>query len=139
MHAVSKAGMGCSIHCKAIRPEIKEVEETEEGRVILGQKRVYAPSGKEYEDHIRTHIPYRRWCECCVRGKAKNTAHTSAVRSHYEVPIIAYDYRNSAPKQRVKKGVRLCLHWWALITIPSGYRRIWYRRRDLTSMLCFVW
>ena len=67
-------------------------DETEEGRVILGQKRVYAPSAKEYEDHMRTHIPYRRWCESCVRGKAKNTAHTSAVRSHYEVPIIAYDY-----------------------------------------------
>ena len=63
MHAFSEAGMSCEEQCEAIRPKIKEVEESEESRVILGQKRVYAPSAKEYEDHMHTHIPYRRWCE----------------------------------------------------------------------------
>ena len=50
---------------------IREVEETsepeEEGRHIPGQKKVFAPSAEEKEAHMRTHIPYRRWCEYCVR------------------------------------------------------------------------
>ena len=108
-HAFSKAVMSCDTHCEGIRPnqiiDVREVD-SEESRVIIGQKRVYAPSAKEYEDHMRTHIPYRRWCECCVRGKAKNTAHTSAVRSHYEVPIIAYDYMKQRTEAvRTAEGV----------------------------------
>ena len=46
MHAFSKAVMSCERHCEDIRPKlIEEVEkgETEESRVVLGQKRVYAP------------------------------------------------------------------------------------------------
>ena len=86
--------MSGDCHCEGIRPrnitEIREVN-LEEGRSVTGQKRVYAPSAQEYDDHMRTHIPYRKWCECCVRGKAKNAAHTSEERKHYEVPIIAYD------------------------------------------------
>ena len=87
--------MSSDHHCEGIRPrkitEIREVN-SQEGRSVVGQKRVYAPSAQEYDDHMRTHIPYRKWCECCVRGKATNVAHTSSVRSHYEVPNIAYDY-----------------------------------------------
>ena len=50
----------------------------EEGRHIAGQKKVFAPSAEEKEAHMRTHIPYRRWCEFCVRGKCKNPAHKKA-------------------------------------------------------------
>ena len=111
MHAFSKAGVSGDSHCEGIRPrkitEISEVN-SEEGRNVMGQKRVYAPSAQEYEDHMRTHIPYRKWCECCVRGKAKNAAHTSEERKHYEVPIIAYDYmKQRTEKVRVEGGETL--------------------------------
>ena len=64
----------------AIRPcgeilvdeESKEMEEEEqvlaEGRIIKGQQRVVKPSKEEWENHMRTHIPYRKWCPHCVRG-----------------------------------------------------------------------
>ena len=78
--------MSGDCHCEGIRPrkitEIREVN-SEEGRSVMGQKRVYAPSAQEYEDHMRSHILYRKWCECCVRGKAKNAAHTSGERKHF--------------------------------------------------------
>ncbi len=27
------------------------------------------PSDSEVEEHRKTHIPYRSWCECCVMGR----------------------------------------------------------------------
>ena len=30
------------------------------------------PTKEEYERHQATHIPFRCWCEYCVRGKAKS-------------------------------------------------------------------
>ena len=37
-------------------------EESGEGRIIKGQKRIIMPNREEWENHMRTHIPYRRWC-----------------------------------------------------------------------------
>ena len=34
----------------------------EEGRVVKGQRDNLTPSKEEYENHMRTHIPYRKWC-----------------------------------------------------------------------------
>ena len=31
------------------------------------------PSQAEVDEHNVTHIPYRPWCEWCVRGKAKRS------------------------------------------------------------------
>ena len=73
----------------SIRPkeEIREVDEVsepeEEGRRIPGQKKVFAPSAEEMEAHMRTHIPYRRWCEYCVRANAK-TQDTGKTRTKSE-------------------------------------------------------
>lgn len=47
----------------------EEEEEAEEGRIIKGQSRVVKPSKEEWDNHMRTHIPYRKWCPHCVRGK----------------------------------------------------------------------
>ena len=103
--------MSSDNHREGIRPrkitEIREVN-SEEGRSVLGQKRVYAPGAQEYPDHMRIHIPFRKWCECCVRGKAKIAAHTSEKRKHFEVPIIAYDYMKQRTETvRVEGGETL--------------------------------
>ena len=47
----------------------EEDEEMEEGRVIVSQKMIYQPSQQEWDDHQITHIPFRKWCPHCVRGK----------------------------------------------------------------------
>ena len=66
-------------HDSAVRPI--EAFEGEEGRVITGQKKIFAPSQAEYEDHMRTHIPFRRWCPFCVRGKCKSAAYFTSRRT----------------------------------------------------------
>ena len=33
------------------------------------------PSKEEVEEHMLTHLPYRSWCEHCVKGKGKEMGH----------------------------------------------------------------
>ena len=47
----------------------------EEGRDVKGQKTIPGPSKEEYEAHMRTHIPYRKWCPFCVKGKRISEGH----------------------------------------------------------------
>ena len=35
-----------------------EESESEEGRQIAGQKAIYKPTQEEWDDHMRTHIPF---------------------------------------------------------------------------------
>ena len=96
----------------SIRPkeEIREVDEVsepeEEGRRIPGQKKVFAPSAEEMEAHMRTHIPYRRWCEYCVRGKCKNPGHRQNKDKIREVPMISYDYMQQKTKEGKEEGIK---------------------------------
>ena len=78
----------------------------EEGREIPGQKIVYKPSKEEWDNHMRTHLPFRRWCPYCVRGKCKSGAHARSGKSdeekENEVPVIACDYMD--PKSKAERG-----------------------------------
>ena len=56
-------------------------EESEEGRGISGQKAVYKPSKEEWDEHERSHIPFRKWCPFCVRGKCKGATHKRTEKS----------------------------------------------------------
>jgi len=99
----------------AVRPigEISEGEEEcvecgqeegvmEEGRAIKGQSKIVKPSQQEYEDHMRTHIPYRKWCDQCVRGKRKSGGRIDKeydIKENEEVPRIAFDYMKQKSKE----------------------------------------
>ena len=54
-----------------------EIEEGEgqEGRIITGPKAIYTPSKEEWDNHMRSHIPFRKWCPFCVKGRSKSGAH----------------------------------------------------------------
>ena len=54
--------------------EFGESEEAAEPRVITKPCR---PSAAEVEAHNVTHIPFRNWCEVCVRGRAQDMGHVS--------------------------------------------------------------
>ena len=60
-------------------------EEEGEGRVISSQKIIYQPSQQEWDDHMRTHIPFRKWCPYCVRGKCVSGAHKRSKKSEEEL------------------------------------------------------
>ena len=51
-------------------------EDEEEGRIIRGKKHIRQPNQEEYDDHMRTHIPFRKWCPHCVKGKREKMIHT---------------------------------------------------------------
>ena len=50
-------------------------EEEEEARIIKGKRPIRQPNQEEYEAHMRTHMPFRKWCPHCVKGKRKNDLH----------------------------------------------------------------
>ena len=52
-----------------------------------------APTKAEIEEHqSRAHIPYRSWCECCVKGRKKNLPHRRVTDSDHEMPTVSLDY-----------------------------------------------
>ena len=61
-------------------PEVGEDSEEEEpgSRVIKSQKILYQPSAQEWDDHQRTHIPFRKWCPHC--GQTRWVAESSSSR-----------------------------------------------------------
>ena len=51
--------------------EEEEVEgEVTEARVAIGRKAPKDPTKKEKEEHVLTHMPFRSWCEDCVKSMA---------------------------------------------------------------------
>ena len=83
--------------------------EMEEGRVIGGQKIVYQPSQPEWDDHMRIHIPFRKWCPYCVQGTRVSGAHKKRVKSDEEIELetreISWDYMG--PKSKNDKSHKM--------------------------------
>ena len=50
-------------------------DEVDEGRVPGSLTSPEGPSNQERETHNLTHIPFRSWCEHCVKGRARKRAH----------------------------------------------------------------
>ena len=92
-----------------VSEEVSE-EISEEGRIVKGQQRIVKPGKEEWENHMRTHIPYRKWCPHCVRGKPKAGVHSKVeddLKEEEEVPVISFDYmqQNSAEGKEEDIGV----------------------------------
>ena len=67
--------------------EVPRAEAKEEAIPSRGVRGPVAPSRAEREEHDRTHIPYRDWCECCVRGRGQEDAHEqSSNTGEYQIP-----------------------------------------------------
>ena len=49
--------------------------EDEEANLVKALKAPYLPSQQEVDDHNASHLPFRAWCEACVRGRGKNLDH----------------------------------------------------------------
>ena len=50
------------------------------------------PIEAEVREHEHTHIPYRNWCDVCVRCKGKDLDHRKAVDEERAVSEYAFDY-----------------------------------------------
>ena len=83
--------------------------ESEEARPIAGQKAIYKPTSEEWDNHMRTHIPFRRWCPFCVKSKCKSNPHWQKSKSDEELeretPVISFDYMG--PKSKDDKSEKI--------------------------------
>ena len=64
------------------------------------------PTREEFEEHMRTHIPFRTWCEFCVKGKSRSDAHRKdagekASLGEDSIPRIGINY--TFPRQEEGK------------------------------------
>lgn len=71
-----------------------EVVELEDAEEECAARRVAAdpgaPTAEEVEEHEVDHLPYRCWCEACVRGRGTGDQHRAGPESR--VPVISFDY-----------------------------------------------
>ena len=58
-------------------------DDGEEGARAKTKKATDKPGKEEVEEHNATHIPFRSWCDHCVRGKCHGEPH----------------YKNKGPRQ----------------------------------------
>ena len=50
------------------------------------------PTEREVEEHERTHLPYRNWCDVCVRGKGRDSDHRKEVGKERGLSEYSFDY-----------------------------------------------
>ena len=67
----------------------QECEEAARARVIKAED---APSKREIEERMATHMPFRSWCPFCVAGEAVNSGHRRNPEGPGLVPIVSIDY-----------------------------------------------
>ena len=65
-----------------------QVDDARRVKMILDPKK---PSKEEVDEHCLTHIPYRNWCEVCVKCHGKELSHKKRDGSN-GVPEYAFDY-----------------------------------------------
>ena len=67
-----------------------EIEGSDDVEPLKKAKNPKLPSADEVEEHNRTHIPYRSWCQWCVAGRGRGDQHRSSPES--SIPIVGVDY-----------------------------------------------
>ena len=95
---ISRASQGAENHAEV--PELSaDLEEGEiptaaEAQPSIGLRAPGTPSAKEKEDHDRTHLPFREWCDVCVRarGQAHHHATHKAEQDRYSVAQLVLDF-----------------------------------------------
>ena len=70
----------------------QEDEDTEEGMVAKGIRCENKPSPQEVEEHEKTHVPFRIWCQHCVMGRGKEDHHRRKRDGPQNVRKICWDY-----------------------------------------------
>ena len=70
-----------------------EVVEEDKGAARTRIKRMLnpkLPSQAEVDFHMLTHLPYRNWCEHCVKGRAKEMNHGKSKDKHENIEFHGF-------------------------------------------------
>ena len=76
-----------------------------EGRDPIILRSPVRPSAEAIDRHNSTHVPYRSWCEVCVRAKGKEDPHprkrAGKVEEHAnKLPTLSLDYQELKSKAK---------------------------------------
>lgn len=92
------------------------------------------PSIREREEHEITHMPYRTWCDACVKGKAVTPHHRKLPEEHKSIqggiPRISMDYlfMGQQPYLIIKDSCTKCVHGLSVsnkgTTSPGVIKRV---------------
>lgn len=72
--------------------EVKRIRVEKEERVMKEMVDPRRPSNNEVEKHRRTHIPYRNWCEICVKSMGRDADHRRDVGKERGLSEYSFDY-----------------------------------------------
>ena len=70
----------------------EELHPAEEAREARPARDPGAPTAEMVAAHAATHLPYRSWCQDCVRGQRDNVPHKKVGGEALEVPEVCFDY-----------------------------------------------
>ena len=71
---------------------VEEMHPAEEARAARPARDPGAPTAAMVAAHAATHLPYRSWCQDCVKGRRDNVAHKHTGADALEVPEVCFDY-----------------------------------------------
>ena len=74
------------------REEVGKIKAEKEEGVVKELADPRRPSSKEVEKHRRTHVPYRNWCNICVRAKGRDWDHRREVGKERGLSEYSFDY-----------------------------------------------
>ena len=120
--------------------------EDEEAATAKALKAPYLLSQQEIDDHEITHIPFRAWCDCCVRGRGKNLEHAKIYADlEHLLNTLSMDYY-FAGQDGDETLSQLCLrchnskwtrcfvvprkgpHPWVITTLVDAIKQMGYKR-----------
>lgn len=116
------------------RDHAQDDDEEEEARRQRSARDPGEPTREEREEHDLTHIPFRPWCEACIRGKGKrkpslriagaySLSHSCRVRMDYA--YLTEDVEVSAGDHGEEESSKAESTMTMLVVQESQYRSVW--------------
>ena len=109
-------GLGQDVVAVEAEPAHGSLDTEEEGTVPRGLRKPHLVNKKERDEHERTHLPYRDWCDVCVRTRGLKAAHRQRSQGEKEehglVPRLAMDYFFMSEKDRAEDANPLFAMIW---------------------------
>ena len=72
--------------------EDEEDESGEEARPLITRRDPGCPTAAEREAHEHNHLPFRSWCDECVKGRLDNPPHRRQEAEERGIPEVMMDY-----------------------------------------------
>ena len=72
-------------------PEGEDADDAEEPLERKMASDVKTPTRSEVLEHEKTHLPFRSWCRCCVKGRGVASPHAS-IKEDPTAPQVVMDY-----------------------------------------------